>query len=583
MIVPLRQKTLVPPLSGAEEDAAPIKALAQALACPSFVAEILLQKGVDTVEAAQEYFFPTAKTLRPCCGIMDLVKAVDLLEEVRASGEKIAVHGDYDVDGVTGTALLCSVLRECGFAEVLPVLPNRFNQGYGLCEQTVRNLHSQGVKWILTVDTGIGAIPEVRLANSLGLKVLICDHHQQGDELPEAMAVVNPNRRECTYQHKQLSGVAVAWKLSEHLMARILGRSADSYLDLVALGTLADLMPLADENRYLVKVGLKALVRSQRPGLRLLVEESHLDLEFPRAQDVLFRITPMLNAAGRMGSPELALDFLMSEDLAEAKKLLAELKECNKERRMWEAMMVREAIEMVEADESLLDSKVLVVASPTWNQGVIGIVAARLIERFHRPVAVISVGEDGQGRASCRSAAGFNWLEALDSVADLLLRYGGHCHASGFTVDADLIPELRRRLKDRTWSSGLLGSVKSDARSVYADYSLGLDEVCAGLMQWLQRLEPFGAKNPAPIFYASGVRLEGVPRQVGADHLRMRLRHNGKIFDAIAFQQRSSMDWLKAQKSFALAFYPVWNMQKPGAKRSDKDIQLQVLAFGEAP
>lgn len=583
MIVPLRQKTLVPPPSISGQDSEQSQALIQALGCPAFVADVLLQNGVGTFEAAQEYFFPTSKSLRPCSGIMDLVKAVDLLEEVYQKGEKIAVHGDYDVDGVTGTALLCSVLRECGFADVLPVLPNRFNQGYGLCEQTVRHLHAQGVQWILTVDTGIGAIPEVELANSLGLKVLICDHHQQGESLPPAMAVVNPNRKECTYGHKQLSGVAVAWKLSEHLMARLLGKNADAYLDLVALGTLADLMPLSDENRYLVKVGLKALVKSSRPGLRLLVEESHLDQEYPRAQDVLFRITPILNAAGRMGSPELALNFLMATDMPTARRLLAELRECNKERRMWESMMVREAIEMVESDDTLLHSKVLVVASPTWNQGVIGIVAARLIERFHKPVAVISVGEDGQGRASCRCASGFNWLRALDGVADLLLRYGGHCHASGFTVPVDKIAELRLRLQSAEMTQPSSVSQCGEARAVLADYVLDLDRVDAGLMQWLQRLEPFGSKNPAPVFYASGVKLEGSLRQVGADHLRMRLKQNGKMFDAIAFQQRSAMEWLQSQSTFAIAFYPVWNMQRPGAKRSDRDIQLQILAFAECP
>lgn len=576
---PLRQKVLLAPPMVEAQNQTQIQAFAKSLSCPDFIAELLMQMGIDTPEAAQDYFFPSERNLHECCGIRDLNKAVDLLLEACAKDEDIVIHGDYDVDGVTGTALLHDTLKCVGFTKVHTHLPNRFSQGYGLCELSVRQFKEQGIQWILTVDTGIGAIPEIRLANELGLKVIVCDHHQEGETLPDALAIVNPNRKECIYANKQLSGVAVAWKLANHLLEKSGKGDATDFLDLVALGTLADLMPLIDENRFLVKKGLKLLMKSPRPGLKLLIDDCHLDREYPRAQDVLFRVTPILNAAGRMGDPQLALKLLLTKNSAEALHFLHELKECNKERRMWESMMVRQAVELVESNPPDLNAPVLIISSKEWNQGVIGIVASRLIDRFQKPVAVISIGDDGIGRASCRSIAGFNWLKALNECSELLLRFGGHCHAAGFTVDVQNIEQLKTEIISQPAQS--LNDPKCiNPGEIQTQFHLNLDEIDLNLMTWLHRMEPFGSKNPAPLFYAQKVQIQGAVKQVGLEHLRMRLTQGGKSFDAIAFQQKYCLEWLNSLTEFTIAFYPVWNFNKRNGKRSEKDIQIQITAFG---
>jgi single-stranded-DNA-specific exonuclease len=573
VIVSLRDRVLVAPQAIADPQ---VQALAESMHAPQFVADLLWQHGVFDTEAARTFLVPSAEQLCSAHQMQDLDLAVDLLLGILERQEKLVIHGDYDVDGLTATALLITGLRDLGFTQVEWFVPNRFTEGYGLICDTVRALAQKGVQWILTVDTGINAVEEVALANSLGIQVIVTDHHQEGPDLPPAAAIINPNRKTCTYPNKFLSGVGVAWKVLDTLMRR-LGRpeGAGAYLDFVALGTLADLMPLVSENRFLVKQGLRQLIQSTRPGFKVLAQEAKIDQEFPRAQDVLFRLTPLINAAGRMGTPEKALRILLAKDQAEAQYCLAELKECNVERRKCEAEMVKEAVDRVENDPELFRAPVLVIGDPKWNQGVVGIVAARLIEKFHRPVAVLSY-KGNEGKASCRTVEGFNWHKALGESQDLLVKWGGHCYAAGFTVVVDRVAELRRRLC--AIAERVDFSPKA-IREVKPQYVLDFKDLNQECHLWLQRLEPFGNQHQAPLFYASKVFLVGQPEIVGTEHLRLKLRQGDVVIDAIAFQQRPALEMLRGRKDpIAIAYWPVWTQW---GRRAERTLQLQIQAFGD--
>jgi single-stranded-DNA-specific exonuclease len=501
-----------------------------------------------------------------------MAEALELLLSLRNRQSKIAIHGDYDVDGITGTALLSLALKQAGFEQIQTFIPSRFEQGYGLCLQTIEDFAQEGVEWIITVDTGITAVAEIKRAKELGMGVLVCDHHQEGPELPNADIILNPQCKACSYENTFLSGVGVAYKLMETLFSALGIQGMASYLDFFTLGTLADMMPVLGENRFLLKAGMKAFPHSQRPGIQALLTEARIQPDSLRSQDILFRVTPLINAAGRMGNPAKALDLLVSQTDKDAKICLQDLKKANEQRKKFENEIAQAAYAKVEASDFLKKASILVVGDENWHQGVIGIVAARLVERYEKPVAVLSI-ENGIGKASARSVAGFNWHKALEECQDLLDRWGGHAFAAGFSIEASNIDEFSARLQD---ISARIEYAPETEKVWQPDYVVPFKDLNHDSMNWLQRFEPFGPMNETPLFCLEDVSIGSECRIVGRSHLKIKLVHKGVALDAIAFGLGYLLeDLLSAKGNLTLVYIPLWNHFR-GKK---KTIQLQIKAI----
>lgn len=507
----------VPRVEVAEE-----RALAERCGISPVLARILLQRGIRTAEEARVFLLggPEQQELSPWL-LADMEVAVERVLAALERGESILIWGDYDVDGMTSTAVLSSFLRACG-GQVDFFLPNRLTEGYGLQKAGLEKAAREGFGLIITVDCGISAVPEVEYARALGLEVVICDHHSPGPSLPSAAAVVDPRRRDCPYPYKELAGVGVTFKLCQALAQR-LGRDpgeVGSWADLVMLGTVADVMPLTGENRALVRRGLQALPSLRRPGLVALAQVAGYSLEEMDAGRVAFGLAPRLNAAGRLGETELGVRLLLASDSVEAQFLAQKLEEANRKRQELEGKILAEAEAMVAAEVDLKAEKVLLLAARGWHPGVIGIVAARLVEKYHRPACLVAL-EDGWGRGSGRSIPAFNLHTALLRCADLLAGFGGHAQAAGFAVAEAALPELRSRLNqvadEVLRPEDLQPELTVDA--VVAPQEIGVD-----LAEELRLLEPCGTGNPEPVLALRGVKIRRCHR-IGTtgSHLRLRL------------------------------------------------------------
>jgi single-stranded-DNA-specific exonuclease len=554
------------------------ESLAKDINGPGFVADLLLQRGIEEKEQAREFFLAALGQSQspPECdagpAMLGMDKALALLLAAHKAGEKVIVHGDYDVDGVTATALLYQGLKACGFnAEWF--LPNRFQEGYGISYASVGKLHERGAKWLLSVDTGIAAVDEVAKAKELGLGVIITDHHQASGALPPADAILNPNQPGCGYPNKGLSGVGVAYKLLNALTLAIRGETAERFLDLLALGSLADNVPLVGENRRLVKAGLKRLAAAPNLGLKALMERVGVERARVSSGEILFKVTPMLNAMGRMGSPEISARLLLSETEEEAMGYLDQMVGENNRRRKLDQGITEHAVRMIDGDPALTESGCLVVDSPEWHEGVIGIVAARLVERYHRPSFVLAVdAEKGLAKGSGRTMTGFNLYKALGGAAHLLEKWGGHYHACGLTIKAENIPAFRD-LMNAAAAEHLAGNdfVPRIAPAV----EISLDELDESGMQWLQRFEPFGPLNESPLFYSEGVALLSQAKVVGDKHLKFTVGRPGASFDAIGFNLGYLREYvLERTRLGKMAYYPEWN-----TFRGERKIQLRVVAI----
>ena len=550
-------------------------ALAQSINGPAFVADLLLQRGIEEKEQAREFFLATlgaqARAEDPC--LLGLPRAVELLRGAQASGESVCVHGDYDVDGVTATALLFQGLEWLGF-NVDWFLPNRFQEGYGISFASVEKLRARGARWIVSVDTGISANAEVAKAKELGIGVIITDHHQASGELPAADAILNPNQPGCPYPNKGLSGVGVAYKLLNALAIALKGESAERFLDLLALGSLADNVPLTGENRRLVKAGLRRLSATENHGLRGLLERAGVERGRLSSGEILFKVTPMLNAMGRMGSPEISARLLLSQSPAEAEGYLDLMVAENQKRRKLDQAITEQAVHMVDGDSALSESGCLVVASPQWHEGVIGIVAARMVERYRRPAFVLAIdAEKGTAKGSGRTLTGFNLHKALAGAAHLLDKWGGHYHACGFTIPAGNIDAFRA-LMNAAAAEHLAGN--DFVPRIQPTVEIALDSLTEENMLWLQRFEPFGPLNETPLFYAEDVELRSAPKVVGDKHLKFMLGGAGAAgFDAIAFNLGYLREYVMERPRLAkIAFYPEWN-----TFRGERRIQLRIVAL----
>lgn len=553
--------------------------MAQSLRIPHAVARFLVARGVRTLTEAHRMLCGNADDVHDPFLMKGMEEAVAWLLDVRERGEKVFVFGDYDLDGMTAVTLMTRALAELGIESDWR-LPNRFGDGYGLSVSAVEEMHGAGARNVITVDTGITANAEIALAKKLGMSVLVIDHHQpSGEGLPECDVLLDPHQEGDDYPNPELCGVGVSYKFICALYSRLGMPEPKKFLDLVALGTLADLVQMTPENRSFTKAGLKSIEGSCWPGL----QEMYGDLMKRHGSvggiDVMYKFAPLLNAPGRMERPDPALKLLLSPNMAAANALMAELKEWNSKRKQKEAEITDMALEQVKAKYGDKLPTVLVVAGNNWHVGVIGIVAAKLAQEYHRPTAVLSI-TDGMAHASARAVPGFNWHKALFESRDLFDRWGGHANAAGFSLPSDKIDELRERLEQSAKVQNYTGAVEELPAGAYPyDIRISLNELvveaeqymspdgstCPGgkklisILDFFDLLEPFSGNFPYPIFRADNIKVHRL-RELRGGHLQMDISQAGsRVFPAIAFGLRKSKALLHGDKPVSVIFEPTWN------------------------
>ena len=530
-------------------DDAAATTLAAALGVAPIVARLLCQRGLSDVEAASRFLNPSLDHLHDPYLLADMGVAVARIQAAIARRERIAIHGDYDVDGITSTVILKRALEMLG-ADVVHFIPERIKDGYGLQPSSVERLHADGVALIVSVDCGIRGAEAGRRAKELGVDLIITDHHEPDTELPPAVAVINPKRRDCSYPDKNLAGVGVALKLV-HALCRTVDREhlLPGFIKVAALGTLADVVPLFGENRVIAKLGLDLLSKGpHKVGLRALLEVAGLTGKTIDSFHVSFMLAPRVNAAGRMSTPDIATRLLLATDEAlgeQVRALALQLDGENVKRQEEEAEILAAAKKVVQTDPDIGAKTVLVVAGEGWHRGVIGIVASKLVDAFHRPAIVLSI-EDGVAHGSCRSIRSFDMLGALERSAHLMTRFGGHKQAAGLTMDAALVKQLRASVN--AVADETLGPDDLMPR-LRIDGDLGFKAITGPVAQGILSLAPFGAGNPRPVFAARGVEIVDGPRKLKERHLKMSLKQDGRVFRAIAWRSAEKHDYLTEHKS----------------------------------
>ena len=527
-------------------------ALARALSISSATASLLLARGVTTLDQATAWMSPI-RSHDPFL-IPDMDRAVDRLHQAMARQERVCFYGDYDVDGMSATSIYLSFFRGLG-ADVSAYVPHRVREGYGLNEGAIRTLAAEGITLLVTSDCGTTSHREIALANELGLDVIVTDHHQTDEALPPALAVMNPHRRDAQYPFRGLCSGGLAYKVASAYQAEY-GPGAvplDSLLDLVALSTIADVVPLQDENRAFVREGLTQLSRGARCGIRALKQVAGVTRACT-AETIAFKLAPRLNAAGRLDDAIKGVRLLTTESESEAKQLAEHLEQLNRARQQLESEIMQEALARVDAREV---PGAIVLASRQWHLGVVGIVAARLVERFHRPAIVIAMNEQGIGKGSARTVPGFDLYEGLASCRDVLVAFGGHPSAAGVTIHEARLPEFAERFAA---VAGAWAQATQNVPTLHVDSEVRLDEVTLRLLQEIETLHPFGAGNPEPMF--AGKRLEIMnARVVGEKHLKMTLRQGRSLpFDSIGFGMKSLEEQgLSLRTPVDVAFTPELN------------------------
>ena len=530
-------------------DEAAASALAAALSLEPAVARLLCQRGLSDPELAERFLSPSVDHLHDPMLLADMGAGVDRTLAAIAGRERIAIHGDYDVDGVTSTVILRRALEMLG-ADVTHFIPERLKDGYGLQPAAIERLHAEGVTLVVSVDCGIRGADAARRARELGVDLIITDHHEPDADLPPALAVINPKRYDCRYPDKQLAGVGVALKLVQALLRRSGRESAlPGFIKIAAIGTVADVVPLVGENRVIAKIGLDLLSRGpHKVGLRALLDVCGLTGKAVDSFHVSFMLAPRVNAAGRMSSPDIATRLLLASDDAlagEVRQLALQLDGENVRRQEEEAGILAAAKKVVQTDPGVGAHSVLVVAGDGWHRGVIGIVASKLVDAFHRPAIVLSV-EDGVAQGSCRSIPGFDMLGALERCAHLLVRFGGHKQAAGLTLNADRIRDLR--LAVNAVADETLGPEDLIPR-LRIDGGLTFRGITGGVAAGVASLAPFGAGNPRPVFAARGVEIIDGPRMLKERHLKMSLKQDGRVFRAVAWRAAERHDYLVENKA----------------------------------
>lgn len=501
--------------------------LQSALGCGELTARLLVHRGITSPESAEAFLSPSFGQLPDPFLLPDAEQAAERIRLALANAEPVRVHGDYDGDGVTSAALWTRLLEKLG-ANVSVHVPHRRRDGYDMRGAFVEQAKRDGVKLIVTTDCGIQRAEEVEMAREAGIDVIVTDHHEPGETLPKAVAVVNPHRKDSRYPFRYLAGVGVAFRTGEAVL-RHLGMPVESYrerfCDLAAIGTVTDIMPILSDNRVIVQQGLKRLEVTRKEGLRALIEASGAGRKPITAQTIGFVLGPRLNAVGRIDDAKVALDLLLSRDRAESVALARKLEEANHDRRVAEMAILEEALALAEPLD-MDEIGCLVLHSAGWNSGVIGIVASRLVERFCRPTVLISVDPNaGTGRGSARSIRPFNLFNAIDECGEMLLEYGGHSHAAGFSIGQDAIETFRSRMnaiaRSRLTPEDFVPVLDIEAE-------LEPHNLSPGLLEEMARFEPWGHDNKEPVFLSRGMRvLECRTMGLENQHLKLRVQANG--------------------------------------------------------
>ena len=509
--------------------------------------------------------------------LTDMDKACVRILEAIDKEQTIVVYGDYDVDGVTATALLYQHLKGMG-ASVKCMLPSREGDGYGLSKNAIQSIHDKGCQLIVTVDNGISALEEAEFAASLGVDLIVTDHHLPHDALPKAVAVVDPRRADDHSPFKGLCGAGVAFKLCAALDGCPPEEMLDYCGDLAAVGTVADVMPLTGENRTLVKAGLKLLQQTDRPGISALLEEVGLEGKPITAENVSYAIAPRINAAGRMDNAVTALQLVLCEDEERAAELAHKLNEINVARQETEQEIVKAAQEQLDAEPAILEDRVILIWGRDWHPGVIGIVASRLVEKTGRPVIVVSVDEHGEGKGSGRSVQGFNLHECIASCEDILLRFGGHAMAAGLSVREENLPELRRRLNE--WAARECAVLFTPP--LECDLSIHLDRITVESVRRLEQLAPYGAENPTPVFVLEKAIIDGIFSVSEGKHCRLRLRQGNASIYAVWFgMPPEQLPYTMGDVVDAAVNLSVYESLR-GAQLSGRILELHPAGFGNA-
>ncbi len=509
-----------------------INTLASELNTPKSIARILYNRNIYDVESARRYFRFQIGDLYDPFLLMDMQKAVDRIILAMRNREKILIYGDYDVDGITSVSLIYLLLKYLG-CHVEFYIPNRLREGYGMSIDGIKVAQLKGVSLIITVDCGITAIKEVQFAKNASIDIIISDHHESGNDLPNALAVINPKTNGENYPFRELAGVGVAYKLALALI-RMLNLDEEiihQYVDLVAIGSAADIVPLVDENRILVREGLRKLNEKNKPGLAALLESSGLRNKVISTGQIVFVLAPRINAVGRMGNAERAVRLLTTTNKQQARNIAAILEAENRERKNIDDLTFKEAQEIVDQEYDPQENAAFVLDMDGWHPGVIGIVASRIVEKYYRPTVMISV-EDGIGKGSARSIYGFDIYEALKKCEDLMLGFGGHKYAAGLTIEEKKIQPLRERLNEiakETLTDDML------VPKLNIDCEIDLSEINPRFVQLLKMMAPFGPQNLRPVLLSKNLQVVGSPGIVGKNHLKFKVQQNGVVIDAIGF------------------------------------------------
>ena len=529
---------------------------------PRIVATLLVNRGIKTVEDARSFLYAALRDFHDPFLLSGMEEAVKRIVKAIKNGEKITIFGDYDADGVSSTTILMLALQTLGAERVSWYIPNRFTEGYGPNEQAFRTIKDQGTSLLITVDCGISAIKEAQLAKELGMDYIVTDHHEPGPVLPEALAILHPKKPGETYPFSELAGAGVAMKLAHAL----LGELPEELIGIAAIGTVADLVPLHDENRLIAMKGIQALKKSTRPGIMALCQKAGIQPDTFNEDSIGFGLAPRINAVGRLESADPAVELLLTESKEEADLIADEIDLLNKERQSIVKEMAQEAIEEVEKNYPLESNPVLIIAREGWNTGVVGIVASKLVEKYYRPTIVLSIDrEKGTAKGSARSIPGFDLFHNLSLNRELLPHFGGHPMAAGMTLKMEDVEELRKRLIEQ--ANQIL--TEEDFQPVTEiDGVISIDEISLTLIEQMAQLAPYGMQNPKPKILIENACVAS-SRKIGADktHLKLHLEQNGGELDSIGFGLGEIMDHLSSEAKVSvigeLAINEWNNIKKP--------------------
>jgi len=553
-------------------DTAVVKQLAGALGVSESLANLMAQRNITSAAEATTFFNPSLDYLNDPFLMKDMNIAVDRISTAIKKNERILVYGDYDVDGTTAVALMYSFLKD-QYSNVEYYIPDRYKEGYGVSFQGLDFAYQNNCKVVITLDCGIKAVEKVKYARTKGLDVIICDHHYPGDEIPKALAVLDPKQPSCSYPYKELSGCGVGFKLV-HAYARVHGipfSKIAHYLDLVAVSIASDIVPITGENRVMAYFGLKRLNESPRTGLREIIRESEVTKALT-IEDVVFKIGPRINAAGRMETGSKAVDLLVSSDSKLATGISKEINNFNIERRSVDRIITTEAMRMIAEDQRTVNSRTTVLYNPNWKKGVIGIVASRLIETYYRPTVILTES-NGFATGSARSVQGYDLYQAIEACSDLLESFGGHMYAAGLTLKKENIRPFMEKFEQ--YVNGTITEEQLVPR-IFIDSELSFSEINEEFFRTMSQFQPFGPENMSPVFVSRNVFDTGSGRMVGSsgEHLKLDLCQEStgqKSFSAIAFSQANHFEYIKGGNPFDICYSLEMN-----EFRGNRNLQLNV-------